>query len=261
MEHVDLSDLFAVTETVEKGCQTEKENVVIDVKGPGTKHELQTKTKSQTRNRSTGEVSIISDGRFSIQNYHENRPMLDLKIEGYPAKCLWDTGHVYQPYPQEVIKQLGLEHLVDPFQKFQLRSATGHQVMSEGAIQLKVDTFGRQANPLAKDNFGGFSKNLYSSMQEARRTAEKEDIVDLSRLEKAFLNYVSERSFVHEFYHAGGNDIKKPKLECPCGYMSESEYEKVRHGDVCIEAMKSMQGDSTFHMRLWKPFYGQIYSG
>ncbi|OQV20431.1 hypothetical protein BV898_05477 [Hypsibius exemplaris] len=96
-----------------------------------------------------GRVSIISDGMFPIQNYHENRPMLDLKIEGYPAKCLWTLGHVYH-VSSEVIKQLGLEHLVDPFQKFQLRSATGHQVMSEGAIQLKVDTLRRQANLLVQ---------------------------------------------------------------------------------------------------------------
>ncbi|OWA50130.1 putative Retrovirus-related Pol polyprotein from transposon gypsy [Hypsibius exemplaris] len=57
--------------------------------------------------------------------------------------------HVNLPYPQES-KQLGLEHLVDPFSKVSATECDGHQVMSEGAIQLKVDTFGRQANLLDK---------------------------------------------------------------------------------------------------------------
>ncbi|OWA55528.1 hypothetical protein BV898_19912, partial [Hypsibius exemplaris] len=165
--------------------------------------------------------------------------------------------------------QLGFEHLgmTTVFKCFaELRSATGHQVMSEGAIQLKVDTFGRQANLLVqvfrdmpgqldmilgwpdtrrildqpgKGQFGGFSKNLYSSMQEARRTAEKEDTVDLSRLEKPFSTMFPKEVLFMSSTMPGGNDVKKPKLECPCGYMSESEYEKVRRGDACIEAMKA----------------------
>ncbi|OWA50128.1 hypothetical protein BV898_14653 [Hypsibius exemplaris] len=57
----------------------------------------------------------------------------------------------------------------------------------------------------------------------------------------------------------GGKEIQKPKLECPCGYMSESDYEKVRHGDVCIEAMKASKKNSAFQMRLWKPFHWKIY--
>ncbi|OWA55160.1 hypothetical protein BV898_19547 [Hypsibius exemplaris] len=36
-------------------------------------------------------------------------------------------------------------------------------------------------------------------------------------------------------------------------YMSESDYEKVRHGDVCIEAMKASKGNSPIsHCGLWK---------
>ncbi|OWA50629.1 hypothetical protein BV898_15139 [Hypsibius exemplaris] len=50
----------------------------------------------------------------------------------------------------------------------------------------------------------------------------------------------------------GGNDVKKPKLECPCGYMSESEYEKVRRGTRANKHVKR----STFHRR-WEPFYGK----
>ncbi|OQV23405.1 hypothetical protein BV898_02849 [Hypsibius exemplaris] len=188
--------------------------------------------------------------------------MLDLKIEEYPAKCLWDTGSSVSAVSSEVIRQLGLEYLVDPFQKFQLRSATGHQVVSEGAIQLKVDTFGQQANLLVqvfrdmpgqldmilgwpdtrrildqpgKEQQGGFSKNLHVSMEEARKTAEKEDIVDLSRLEKSFSTMFPKEVFFMGPTIPGEKEIQKPKLECPCGYMSESYYEKVRHGDVCIE--------------------------
>ncbi|OQV13043.1 hypothetical protein BV898_12700 [Hypsibius exemplaris] len=55
----------------------------------------------------------------------------------------------------------------------------------------------------------------------------------------------------------GGNDIKKPKLESPCGYMSELEYEKVWHGDVCIEAMKACKEIPHFTCDCGNPFTGK----
>ncbi|OWA55454.1 hypothetical protein BV898_19841 [Hypsibius exemplaris] len=170
-------------------------------------------------------------------------------------------------------------------EKDKLRNATRHQMMSKGAIQLKVDTFGRQATILVqvfrdmpgqldmigwpdtrrildqpgKGQQGGFSKNLHVSMEEARKTAEKEDIVDLSRLEKPFSTMFPKEVLFMSSPCREGMTSRSPSSNAPaCRNMSESEYENVRRGDVSIEAMKTCKEIPIPHMRLRKLFYGQI---
>ncbi|OQV14196.1 hypothetical protein BV898_11550 [Hypsibius exemplaris] len=94
-------------------------------------------------------------------------------------------------------------------------------------------------------------------MEEARRTAEKEDIVDLSGLEKPFATMFPKEVMFMSSTMPEGKDTKKPKLECPCGYMSESDYEKVRHDNVCIESMKACKKISHFTCDCGNRFTGK----
>ncbi|OWA55374.1 hypothetical protein BV898_19758 [Hypsibius exemplaris] len=82
-----------------------------------------------------------------------------------------------------------------------------------------------------------FEKTFMSAWRK-HANGRKEDIVDLSRLEKPFSTMFPKEVFFYGSTIPGGKEIQNPSSNVPAD-TCRSRTMKVRHGDVCIEAMKA----------------------